>query len=42
MVHDWSRVAYGLNQVLVNPDVYYGDMDEFLRLLPPGAFMAGL
>ena len=38
----WSDVAYGLKQLLVNPGADYGDMDSFLYLLPPGAYVAGL
>ena len=42
LVHDWSCRDYSLNSLLPNPPVDYGAIDGFLRLLRPGAFMAGL
>ena len=42
MALDWSSAAYGLNQLLVNPDVDYGDTDGSLWMLPPGAHMASV
>ena len=39
VVRDWSNAMLLLNSVLVNPFVPYGVMDEFQRLLSPGAFM---
>ena len=42
VARDRSNPACRLNGPLVVPLVEYGDMDGFLRLLPPGAFVAGL
>ena len=40
VVQDWTKA--GLNKLLTNPEVNYGTMDSFLRLLRPKGFMAGL
>ena len=40
--HDRSNPAYGPNEMLVNPPAEYGDMDGFLGIMSPGAFLAGL
>ena len=42
MVRDWPNRDYGFNEALISPPVKYGDMEEFSRLLPPGAFMGGV
>ena len=40
VVHDWSKV--GLNPCLFVPEVKYGTMDDFLRMIHPNCYMAGL
>ena len=42
MAHDGSSAAFGLNQVLVDPDADYGDIGGILCMLSLGAHMAGL
>ena len=42
MVRDWSNHEYGFNDALISPRVNYGDMDDFLQVLPPGVFMGGV
>ena len=42
MVSYWSEPRYGLNGVLVSPEVGDAAMDGFLPLLRPGACSAGL
>ena len=41
MVHDWSRASYPMNAALANPPAQFGAMDDFLQVLPPGAYMGG-
>ena len=41
-VYRRPNMAYGVNQLWVNPDVDRGDMDGFSRPVPPGRCMAGL
>ena len=38
----WSNLACGLNGLLVNPPVEFGDIDGLLGMPWPGAFVAGL
>ena len=40
VVQNWARA--GLNQRFVIPEVNYGTMDSFLKLMKPRSFMAGL
>ena len=42
MVSYWSEPRYGLNGVLVSPEVGDAAVDGFLPLLRPGACSAGL
>ena len=42
LVHDRSNTAYGRYQILVNSGANYGDVGCLLRLLLPGAHVAGL
>ena len=41
-MRDWSKYKYGLNDVLVDPPVKYGDMDNCSRLLYPRASVGGV
>ena len=38
----WPNRNYGLNEASRDPAVKYGDVDEFLQLLSPGAFLGGV
>ena len=42
VLRDWSNRQYCLNEALVFPSVKYGDIDECLQPLSPGAFMVGV
>ena len=41
-VHHWSNRKYGSNEESLNPPAKYGDMRDFLQMLPPGAIMGGV
>ena len=40
--HEWSNVFYPLNACLSNPPAQFGAMGDFLKLLPPGAYIGGI
>ena len=42
VARNWSIPAYGLNGLLIDQPVEFGDMGGFLRMLPPRRRMAGL